>query len=129
MEQTTQRFNPETGKPNPVSMKEFYLMDRKEQRAFLKPLSSKEQMAFVYAYDTQLFKCPKSEMQQLREAKIQKLSERKNSSISDRIELAMVKLNKKLSDFPEKPAILFRKWNPGLAIQQKFHIHSPYLIG
>lgn len=132
MTESTQRFNPETGKPNPVSVREFYLMDRKEQRAFLKPLSQKENWRFSKQFIVLFDRLSKAEKRELTQKKIEKLQKNKSPSVGDRIELFFAELRAKQQALPSKPPIFFRKFRTGER-QTRFpkwmtKTKSPYLI-
>ena len=104
-----QRFNPETGKPNPVSLRELMLMDRKEIKAFVKPLNKKEQWDFQVAVQSAALKMPLVERRELAKQLVDKLEKRENKTIADKLELKLVKLQTARLMLPEKQPIFFRK--------------------
>lgn len=104
-----QRFNPETGKPNPVSLKEVMLMDRKEVKAFLKPLGKKEEWDFQAAVQSAALRMPLSERREIQKQLVDKLQKRENKSVADKLELGLKKLQLKRLMLPEKQPIFFRK--------------------
>jgi len=123
-------FNPETGKPNPVSVREFYLMDRKEQRAFQKSLTRKEKRDFQLQFIVEVDKLPKSEKIALSRAFVDKLKLRDNKSIGDKVELFRAKLYAKRAELPTKQPIFFRKFRTGETPWPTWVLktRSPYLI-
>lgn len=104
-----QRFSPETGKPNPVSVRECHLMDRHELRAFLKPLDRKEKRDFAATAMMAFESLPLSERRLLQKALVQKLEARKGTGLGDKLELALEKSRLAQLMLPEKKPILFRK--------------------
>lgn len=130
MTETATRFNPESGKPNPVSVKEFALMDRKEMRAFMAPLSSKEKSDFMITYQVVYGALPLATKREIAQASVDKLAKRQNASIADAIELAHEKMHLKRLMLPEKQPIFLRKLRtkkfdmPRWIAEKK----SPYLI-
>lgn len=130
METRRTHFNPETGKPNPVSVKEFALMDRKEMRAFMAPLSSKERGDFTIVYRVAYDALPLATKRDIAQASVDKLSKRQDVSIADAVELAYKKMYLKRLMLPEKQPIFLRKLRikkfdmPRWISEKK----SPYLI-
>ena len=104
-----QRFNPETGKPNPVSLKEVMLMDRKEVKAFLKSLNKKEEWDFHAAVQSAALRMPLAERREIQKQLVDKLQKRENKSVADKLELGLMKLQLKRLMLPEKQPIFFRK--------------------
>lgn len=126
----TQRFSPETGKPIPVSLREFMLMDRHEERAYIKPLSKKEKYDFQLAALHGIANMPLSEKRAIQKEFVAKLEARTHMSIGDKIELAIEKFRNRLLQLPEKKPILFRKLRKKpMAFPKMFGSgKSPFLI-
>jgi hypothetical protein len=108
-EAVPQRFNPETGKPNPVSLREVMLMDRKEGKAFVKPLNKKEEWDFQVAVQSAALKMPLIERREVAKEFVAKLQKRENKSIGDKLEVGLAKLQLARLMLPEKQPIFFRK--------------------
>lgn len=125
-----QRFSPETGKPNPVSLREYMLMDRHEQRAYMKPLSKKERYDFQIAALHGVINMPLSEKRTIQKEIVAKLEARTHMSIGDKIELVIEKLRDRQLQLPEKKPILFRKLRTKpMAVPKAFGSgKSPFLI-
>lgn len=125
------RFSPETGKPNPVSLREYMLMDRHEQRAFTKPLSQKEKYNFQLSVISGLMHMPLHERRAIQKELVAKLEARQKNTISDAIEVARAKFVYKSLMLPEKQPIFFRKLRSKDRSASKSifqHVKSPYLI-
>ncbi len=127
----TYRFNPETGKPNPVSVREVCLMDRNELRAFFKPLGIKEKMDFQFAFVAEYSKLSLKQRIEIAQAEVEKYSKRESMNIADKIELALAKLSLK-NIMQEKKSVSSQKPDgkrelklPKWVMEKK----SPYLIG
>lgn len=106
-------INPETGKPNPVSVREYYLMDRYEREAFRQQLTTSESNDFSYAAMVAVFDLPQAERTQLALQKVAKLENRPNTSIKDKLEVALAKWAVTKEKLPKKPPILLRKFRNG----------------
>lgn len=130
MPETTFCYNPETGKPNPVSVREFHLMDRKEARAYMRPLSKREQKDFYLATVMAWESLPLQTRREIQQAYVDKLGKRDNKSIGDKIELFREKLYLKHLMLPEKKPIFFRKLRTKEHTFPKWmkETKSPYLI-
>jgi len=104
-----QRFNPETGKPNPVSLREVMLMDRKELKSFIKPLNKKEEWDFQVAVQSAALRMPLAERREVHKQLVDKLQKRENKSVADKLEVGLAKIQLKRLMLPEKQPIFFRK--------------------
>ena len=104
-----QRFNPETGKPNPVSLKEFMLMDRDVQKSFIKPLSKKEQKDFQMAVIVGIAQMPLPERREMAKKQVETMQKKENKTIGDKLALLQAKLHLRQVMLPEKQPIFFRK--------------------
>lgn len=125
-----QRYSPETGKPNPVSLREFMLMDRHEQRAFTKPLSQKEKYDFQLSVIHGMASMPLEEKRDIQKALVAKLASRAHMSLGDKIELTRETLYLKSIMLPKKEPILLRKLRAKpLPVLKLFgEAKSPFLI-
>lgn len=123
-------FNPETGKPNPISLKEWYGMDKKSQRAFAKQLSPKEQYDFTFAFTRAIDQLPKAKRHELIQHRVESLSKKEHKSIGDRIDLALTTMEMKRLELPSKPPIFLRKLRTKETPFPKWvrDIKSPFLI-
>lgn len=104
-----QRFNPETGKPNPVSLKEFMLMDRDVQKSFIKPLSKQEQKDFQMAVIVGIAQMPLPERREMAKKQVETMQKKENKTIGDKLALLQAKLHLRQVMLPEKQPIFFRK--------------------
>ncbi len=104
-----QRFNPETGKPNPVSLKEFLLMDRDVQKSFIKPLSKQEQKDFQMAVVVGVASMPLAERREIAKIQVDKMQQKENKTIGDKLALLQAKMHLRQVMLPEKQPIFFRK--------------------
>ena len=102
-------FNPETGKPNPVSLKEYMTMDRKEQRAFGRALDRGEKKSFQAAVVREVTRLRLKDRREIQQTLVNKLERRQNKSIGDKVELALAKMRLTHLMMPEKQPIFFRK--------------------
>lgn len=105
----TGNFNPETGKPNPVSLKEYMLMDRHEQRAFGRALDKGEKRSFQTAVIREITRLRLKDRREIQQMLVTKLEKRQNTSIGDKVELALAKMRLTHLNMPEKQPIFFRK--------------------
>src|SRR3989344_708478 len=130
MAETTLRYHTETGKPLHLSVAEFCLMDRHEAKAFMKPLTKKEQWEFSKAYLVAVNTMPLEKQRELSRKRIEKLEKRPNRSIGDRWELWWARLYHKLYMVPEKKRIFFRKFQQKREDFPRWvrYTKSPYLI-
>jgi hypothetical protein len=126
--ESTLTINPETGKPNPLSYKEWMTMDRKAQKAFLNSLSIPEQVSFITVANEHYAKLPKAEKKALWDARVDMLKNIPNKSLAQRLELAVVKLGAKRLSLPDRPRIIGRKLS-GIENPLKKLVKSPYFIG
>ena len=97
-----QRFNPETGKPNPVSLKEFLLMDRDVQKSFIKPLSKQEQKDFQMAVVVGYATMPLAERREIAKIQVDKMQQKENKTIGDKLSLLQAKMHLRQVMLPEK---------------------------
>ncbi len=107
--ETHRRFNPETGKPLPVTPREYMLKDRHETKAFLAPLSRKERLDLQKAVSAAVIKMPLAERRSIADALVTKLENRRNTSIADILELTWARTHQAQLHLPEKKPIFFRK--------------------
>lgn len=102
-------FNPETGRPNPVSLKEWYGMDRKTQRTFAAQLSPKEKFDFINALGVAFDSLPKDKRHEILQHRADVLQKKEHKSIGDRMDLALTQVEAKRLELPAKPPIFLRK--------------------
>lgn len=122
-------FNPETGKPNPISLKEWYGMDRKTQRTFAKQLSPREQYDFRLVLSMAFDTLPKAKRHEVLKHRVDALQTKEHKSIGDRIDLVMTTVEMKRLELPAKPPIFLRKLRteqhfPKWALEKK----SPFFM-
>ncbi len=129
MAETTQ--SKEFDKPNPVSLREYHLMDRNERKAYLDQLTRSEQkklrVAAIVAREAQ----PRKVRRELANELVEKLEKRQNTSIADKVEVLLAKKDAIRLLIPEKPAIFLRKLRAEALPWPKWMIKehtSPYLI-
>lgn len=108
-EASPQRFNPETGKPNPVSLKEFLLMDRDTQKSFIKPLSKQELKDFQLSVAVGYATMPLAERREIAKIQVDKLQQKEQKTIADKLSLLQAKMHLRQVMLPEKQPIFFRK--------------------
>jgi len=121
--ETTITISPETGKPNPISLKEWYHMDTTDQKQFMKGLSYKEQVAFGIASKNEFYHLPKQEKQELLQARIDILSKKENPSLMEKLELKTLKSDFQGSETKTIPPEGYK------GIKKKLtEVSSPYLI-
>lgn len=128
MTETTFQFNPETKKPMPVSMREFLLMDRKEQRAFNVALTKDEKFAFQASVFMKMVEMPQEERREIQKEFVAKLEKREDKSIGDKVELVREKWVLASLSLPEKQPIFFRKLRNKVPFKSIRDAKSPYLI-
>lgn len=109
MVESSLRFSTETGKPNPVSLKEFLLFDRHEQRKFSHALTMKESKDFQMSVVREMSRMRLKDRREIAQAQVKKLSARDNRTLGDRMELAMAKARLAHLMMPEKQPIFLRK--------------------
>ncbi len=128
--ETSLSFNKETGKPDPVSLKEFILMDRHEQRAFTRALDRGERKAFQASVMRELSRLRLKDRRELAAASVKKLESRENRSIGDKVELALARARLARLMMPEKQPIFFRKFRTREIPLPKWMTESksPYFI-
>lgn len=126
-----QRFNPETGKPNPVSLKEFMLMDRAAQKSFIKPLSKQEQKDFQMAVIVGIAQMPLPERREMAKKQVEIMQQKENKTIGDKLALLQAKMHLRQVMLPEKQPIFFRKLRTKEFKLPKFLTEkkSAYLMG
>lgn len=126
----TGRFNPETGKPNPISLKEYLHMDRHEKRAFERALDKSELRAFRVAAHREAGQLRLPERRQIQTALVDKLKQRNNTSIADKIELTIEKARLARLMLPGKEPIFFRKFRTKVLPFPKWmtEAKSPYFV-
>lgn len=130
MAETTVQFHPETKRSKPVSIREYLLMDRKEQRAFTKALTKEEKFAFQASVIKKLVEMPQEQEREIKKEFVAKLEKRNNSSIADKIELVLAKLYLKGLALPKKEPIFLRKVRAKMPFPKRIRdAKSPYLIG
>ncbi len=117
-------LNQETNKPNPISLKEWFLMDTDEQKDFFGNLSFREKNDFMIAQSNYYQELPKAEKQALIQARIDKLSGKKDQTLKDKAELGAMKsaLGHAESPKPPKPG-----GEKGIVAKIRT-VSSPYLI-
>lgn len=121
--ETTIAMNPETGKPNPISLKEWYHMDTTDQKQFMKGLSYKEQIAFGIASENAFYHLPKQEKRELLQARIDILNIKENPSLMEKLELKTLKSAFKESETKTTPPEGYK------GIKKKLtEVSSPYFI-
>jgi len=126
----TQQLSKETDKPNPVSIREYHLMDRHELRAYLAPLDRQERKQLLLASVAAWEALPLADRRSIQKEYVAKLESRNHMSIGDKIELARERVYYRHLMLPEKKPIFFRKLrsNP-VPLPKIFHeAKSPYLI-
>ncbi|MEK7533006.1 MAG: hypothetical protein AAB542_01100 [Patescibacteria group bacterium] len=130
MTETTARFNPETGKPNPISQREFHLMDRKEKRTFFVSLSGDEKKMFQAAIMVAVEALPLKVRREQQQMLVAKLEKRNSASMGDKVEILLEKVRLKQLMLPEKKPIFFRKLRSREFPWPKWmkEAKSPYLI-
>ena len=121
---------PETDKPNPVSLREYHLMDRRERKAFLGKLTNSEKKDLRLAAVVAMESKPRSERREMARELVSKLEKRENPSVGDRVELLLAKKEVLRLTIPEKPAIFLRKLRTKAFPWPRWirETHSPYLI-
>lgn len=123
--------SPETGKPNPVSIKEYMLMDRYEQRQFQQGLSKSEKKDLMTHAARESWNLPLEKKREIQQEFVKKLEQRSNNKIGDKYELWQAKAYLKHIMLPEKQPIFFRKLrSKEPPFIRKFFgtVKSPYLI-
>ncbi len=128
VETALQRFNPETGKPNPVSTKEYLLMDRYAQREYVQALTKEEKFNFQACVIKELVAMPQEKRREIQKELVAKLEKRKNTSIADKIEFVQAKLYLKSIALPKKEPIFLRKLRKKVPFKSVREAKSPYLI-
>ena len=112
--------NPETGKPNPISLKELSIMDPHELKAFTKGMTMKESFDFQIAYAVAETALPTNKKIEYARERIKKLESREKKSIPDKVKILLEKQYiKNLASSPRKE-VHWPKW-----IKET---KSPYLI-
>jgi len=120
----------EQGKPNPVSLHEYQLMDRHEQKAFLDGLTRDEQKMFQKTVAAKVYAQTRQQWRETARAFVKKLEGRDNKTIGDKLELQIARVRAAQLSLPEKKPIFFRKLRTGKPAVPKFLLSakSPYLI-
>ncbi len=118
----------EQDKPNPVSLREYYLMDRHERGVYMAKLTREEQKDLRVAAAVAMESKPRKERKQLADELVEKLRKRQNASIADKIEIALAQKNALALLLPERPAIFLRKLR-AIPWPKWTERSSPYLIG
>lgn len=121
-------MNPETGKPNPASLKELATMDRHELRSFAKGMTKGESFDFQIAYAVAQTALPIGQKVEYARARLGKIQSRENKSIPDKFELWQAKQylksvesrQQRQQNGAKQKEVSFPKW-----IKEK---KSPYLI-
>jgi len=127
----TQYISPETGKPNPVSLREYLTMDRYEQRQFQHDLSKSEKKDLMMHAAREVWFLPLAKKREIQQEIVKKLEQRSNDKIGDKLELWQAKAYLKHIMLPEKQPIFFRKLrSKEPPFIRKFFgtVKSPYLI-
>ena len=125
-----QRSTKEVNKPTPVSMREYMLMDRHEQRVFHSKMTRSEKKVFGMQFVREYTRMPLVDKREIAKAQVEKLSQRPNSSLGDKIELAQARAYAVNIHLPEKKPIFFRKLRTKeIPLPKMFReANSPYLI-
>ena len=125
MAETTQ--SKEFDKPNPVSLREYHLMDRNERKVYMAKLTRDEQKNLRLAAIVAMESKPRKERQELADTLVEKLNKRQNTSIADKIEVVLAKKDALRLMIPERPAIFLRKLR-AIPWPRWMERSSPYLI-
>jgi len=118
----------EQDKPNPLSLREYHLMDRHERGVYMSKLTREEQRALRLAAVAAMAEKPRKERKQLADELVEKLSKRQNVSIADKVEVMLAKKDSLRLMIPERPAIFLRKLR-AIPWPKWMERTSPYLIG
>lgn len=123
-------FNPETGKPNPISLNEWFGKDRDHAEQFLRGLSAKEKKDFSVSVTVAFESLPKQKRLELVRIKKEALEKKQNASLRDKVDLAIIKLKEKQLELPSKPVIFLRKLRGPNSPFRKWaaETKSPFLI-
>ena len=130
MGESSLTFSKETGKPNPVSLKEYLLMDRHEHKSFFRGMDRKEQKTFLVVAAREASSLRLNERREIQSALVKKLEARKSMNIIDKIETSIEKARLARLMLPPKEPILFRKLRTKEFKLPKWlgETKSPYLI-
>jgi hypothetical protein len=128
-ETQTQRFNPETGKPNPLSTREYMTMTFAEQKQFIGPLSRQEKKDFQLAFTQEYLTMSLAQRREIQKAALARLEARENKTIGQKLELLQAKMHMRHLMLPEKQPIFFRKLRSReISLPKWLQRKSPYLI-
>ena len=109
MAESALSFSPETGKPDPVSTKEWFSRDGNAQKDFQKTLSWKEKRDFRVALTVAVESMPRNERRELWKIRKEALDRKKDPTIADKVDRAIAAFKEARLLLPEKPKILLRK--------------------
>ena len=91
--------NVEVLKQRPISVREWEIMNGREKRAYLAPLSWKERATFMLTSAQDFESLPWEERREIRLESIEKLESQSKLSLGDKVNLAFLKGSVKIGDW------------------------------
>lgn len=91
--------NPEMLKQQPISVREWELMNGREMRAYLGPLSWKERATFMLTAAQDFESLPWEERREIRLESIEKFENQPKLSVGEKVHLAFLKGSVKIGDW------------------------------
>lgn len=125
---TEQPQSIETGKPNPISLRELTAMSKEDVKSFTGKLTKKENQEFYKSIMRAQLTLTKDERKELARITINKLQKIEQKTLGDKIDLGLAKIRLKSIDH-ERPPIFFRKFRQTPHIPKFLKdAKSPYLM-